>query len=87
MDGLERPVMPVDFAQLDANEKRNAQNLFLQQSLCALYRTVVYRDCPKIFECFVFQQYMAFTLLLLARNVLVDGEATYLAQACELEDI
>ncbi|KAI4764822.1 hypothetical protein E4T51_02233 [Aureobasidium sp. EXF-12344] len=87
MDGLERPVMPVDFVQLDANEKKNAQNLFLQQSLCALYRTVVYRDCPKIFECFVFQESMAFTLLLLARNILIDGEATYMAQVCELEDI
>jgi hypothetical protein len=87
MYGLERPVMPLDFAQLDANEKRNAQNLFLQHSLCALYRTVVYRDCPKISECFVFQESMAFTLLLLARNILVDGEATYMAQVCELEDI
>jgi hypothetical protein len=29
----------------------------------------------------------AFTLLLLARNILVDGEASYMAQACELETI
>lgn len=85
--GLERPVMPLDFAQLNHNEKRNAQNLFLQQSLCALYRTIVHKQSPNIFECFVFQESMAFTLLLLARNILVDGEATYMAQVCELEDI
>jgi hypothetical protein len=87
MYGLERPIMPLDFAQLNPNEKRNAQNLFLQQSLCALYRTIVHKQSLNIFECFVFQQSMAFRLLLLARNILIDGEATYMAQVCELEDI
>jgi hypothetical protein len=47
----------------------------------------VYGECPEIFECFEFQESTAFTLLLLARNILVDGEASYMAQACELETI
>jgi hypothetical protein len=84
---LERPVLPPDFAQLDAERKRKAQALFLQQSLCALYRRIVYDKCPKIFECFEFHESTAFTLLLLARNILVDGEASYMAQGCELETI
>ncbi|KAI5196877.1 hypothetical protein E4T39_07553 [Aureobasidium subglaciale] len=87
MHGLERPVLPPDFAQLDANGKRRAQALFLQQSLCALYRKIVHQECPKIFECLEFQESTAFALLLLARNILIDGEASYMAQACELETI
>lgn len=84
--GLERPVLPEDFAQLDAGAKRKAHGLFLQQSLCALYRKAVHQECPKIFECLEFQRSTPFLLLLLARNILVDGEASYVAQVCELED-
>ncbi|KAF2206699.1 hypothetical protein CERZMDRAFT_52602 [Cercospora zeae-maydis SCOH1-5] len=85
--GLERPSLPPDFAQLDASDKRAAQALFLHQSLCAMYRTIVHHECPKIYECFEFQESPAFALLLLARNILVDGEASYVAQTCELKDI
>jgi hypothetical protein len=81
--GLERPVLPPDFAQLDGERKRKAQALFLQQSLCALYRKIIHDECPEIYECLEFQKSTAFTLLLLARNILVDGEASYMAQACE----
>jgi hypothetical protein len=87
MHGLERPDLPPDFAQLDASEKSAAQALFLHQSLCALYRTIVHHESPKIHECFEFQQSPAFTLLLFARNILIDGEAPYMAQACELGDM
>jgi hypothetical protein len=87
MHGLERPVLPPDFAQLDAERKKKAQALFLQQSLCASYRKIVHDECPKIFECLKFQESPAFALLLLARNILVDGEASYMAQACDLETI
>lgn len=87
MHGLERPILPENFAQLDADEKRKAHALFLHQSLCALYRKVVHQECPKIFECLEFQQSTPFLLLLLARNILVDGEASYVAQVCELRDI
>lgn len=87
MHGLERPSLPPDFAQLAASEKRAAQALFLHQSLCALYRTIVHQECPKIYECFEFQESPAFALLLLARNILIDGEASYMAQACEVKDI
>jgi hypothetical protein len=84
---LERPVLPPDLAQLDAERKKKAQALFLQQSICALYRKIIHDECPEIFECLEFQESTAFTLLLLARNILVDGEASYMAQACELETI
>ncbi|KJX96292.1 phosphotransferase enzyme family protein [Zymoseptoria brevis] len=85
--GLERPTLPPDFAQLDEGEKRVTQALFYQQSLCALYRKILHQACPKVFECFEFQGTPAFALLLLARNILIDGEASYMAQAYELESI
>lgn len=56
----------------------------MHQSLCALYRKIVHQECPRVFDCLEFQESTAFTLLLLARNILVDGEASYMAQACEL---
>jgi hypothetical protein len=87
MHGLERPALPSDFAQLDAGKKRAAQALFYQQSLCALYRKIMHQECPTVFGCLEFQETPAFALLLLARNILIDGEASYIAQACELESI
>ena len=87
MHGLERPTLPSGFAQLDDGGKRAAQALFYQQSLCALYRKIMHQECPKVFGCLEFQQTSEFSLLLLARNILIDGEASYMAQACELERI
>jgi hypothetical protein len=85
MHVLERPTLPPGFAQLDDGRKRAAQTLFYQQSLCALYRKIMHQECPKVFRCLDFQETPAFALLLLARNILIDGEASYMAQACELE--
>jgi hypothetical protein len=87
MHGFERPTLPSSFAQLDEGGKRAAQALSYQQSLCALYRKIMHQECPKVFGCFEFQETPAFALLLLARNILIDGESSYMAQACELESI
>lgn len=86
--GLERPPLPPNYDQLAAREKRDAKALYLDQSLCALYRIFVNKICPKIYACFEFQESSsaAFMLLLLARNILIDGEAAYMVQACELKD-
>lgn len=84
--GLERPPLPPNYDQLAAREKRDAKALYLDQSLCALYRIFVNKTCPKIYACFEFQESSVFMLLLLARNILIDGEAAYMVQACELKD-
>jgi hypothetical protein len=47
----------------------------------------MHQECPKVFRYLEFQGTSAFALLLLARNILIDGEASYMAQACELESI
>ncbi|KAG6079522.1 hypothetical protein E4U15_003711 [Claviceps sp. LM218 group G6] len=40
---------------------------------------------PTIFDCLEFKESMSFTLLSVARQLSIDGEALYLAAACELE--
>ncbi|CCE28838.1 uncharacterized protein CPUR_02527 [Claviceps purpurea 20.1] len=84
MHGIECPEPPT-YDHLDDKERKVARSLFLQQSLCAMYRLIVYHKIPKVYNCFDFQQSTQFTLLLLARNILIDGEASYLEHACELE--
>lgn len=83
--GLKRPQPPRDIEQLDPNAKKHAEALYLQQSLCSLYNTLTHHQNPQLYAAFEFQQTMSYLLLLLARNLLIDGEATYLSQVAELE--
>ena len=83
--GLDRPQPPKDLAKLNGNAKRQAESLYLQQSLCSLYNTLTYHQNPHLHAALQFQKTTTYLLLLLARNLLVDGEATYLSQVAELE--
>ena len=83
--GLERPRLPENLAQLDPAAQKEAKALFLKQSLSALYKAVLHRQNPRLYRAMAFHETPSFDLLLLARNLLVDGEATYLAQVLELE--
>ncbi|KAL5331675.1 hypothetical protein ACEPPN_001210 [Leptodophora sp. 'Broadleaf-Isolate-01'] len=83
--GLERPHLPKDIEQLDADAKKQAEALYLQQSLCSLYNTLTHHQNAQHHAAFVFQQTTSHLLLLLARNLLIDGEATYLSQVAALE--
>ncbi|KAG6145111.1 hypothetical protein E4U50_005340 [Claviceps purpurea] len=83
--GSERPKLPPDYAQLKGEAKEAAYSLYLDQSLCAMYRLLVYLTIPKVIDCFEFQDSVSLTLLLLARTILIEGEAAYLAQVCDLE--
>ncbi|TVY45439.1 hypothetical protein LSUB1_G000321 [Lachnellula subtilissima] len=83
--GLERPRPPKDIEQLDANAMKHAEALYLQQSLCSLYNTLTHHQNPRLYAALEFQQTTCYLLLLLARNLLIDGEATYLSQVAELE--
>lgn len=83
--GLERPRLPEDLAQLDPPAQREANALYLKQSLSALYHTLHHRQNPRLYRAMAFRDTSSFDALLLARNLLVDGEATYLAQVVEME--
>jgi hypothetical protein len=85
--GLERPQPPKDLEKLDASAKNRAETVFLQRSLCSLYNTLTHGLNLKLYAALQFQHTTSYTLLLLARNLLIDGEATYLFQVAELESI
>ena len=78
--GLERPRLPENLAQLDPTARKEAKALFLNQSLSALYKTFLQKQNPRQYRAMAFQETPSFDLLWFARNLLVDGEATYLAQ-------
>ena len=83
--GLERPRLPEHMAQLDPANQKKAKELFLNMSLSALYGTLVHKQNPRLYRAMEFQETPSFELLLLARNLLIDGEATYLAHIIDLE--
>ncbi|KAF2866862.1 hypothetical protein BDV95DRAFT_679593 [Massariosphaeria phaeospora] len=85
MNGLERPQPLEDLDSLDPTVKKQAETLYLQQSLCSLSNTLTYHKNPRLYAALQFQHTQKFLLLLLARNLLIDGEATYVAQTAELE--
>ncbi|KAF2275182.1 uncharacterized protein EI97DRAFT_420759 [Westerdykella ornata] len=85
VSGLERPTLPKNLDELEPDARRRAVTLYYQQSLCVLYNTLTHRQNPRLYAALEFQQTTSFMLLLLARNLLVDGESSYLAQVAELE--
>ncbi|KAF2732731.1 phosphotransferase enzyme family protein [Polyplosphaeria fusca] len=85
VSGLERPQLPKDVEKLEASAKQHAETLYLQQSLCSLYNTLTHRRNPRLYAALGFQQTTSFLLLLLPRDLLIDGEVSYLLQVAELE--
>jgi len=85
--GLERPKQPDNIKRLTGSAIKAATMLYLQQSLCSLYNTLTHHRNPRLYAAFDFQQTTGYLLLLLARNILVDGEASYLRQVADLEAI
>ena len=83
--GLERPRLPENLQQFDPAAQKEAKVLFLNQSLSALYKAFLRKQNLRLYRAMAFKETPSFDLLLLARNLLVDGEATYLAQVLELE--
>ena len=72
-------------ARLDPVGRKEAIPLYLKQALCALYRILLYRQNSRLYHTVALQETTSFNLLLITRSLLVDGEATYLAQVMELE--
>ncbi|KAG6123992.1 hypothetical protein E4U12_000338 [Claviceps purpurea] len=85
LHGLERPVWPPGYDNLKADAMRAADALFWDQTLCSLYRTLIYHRIPKIFKCFDLQKSTSSSLLHTAVRLSIDGEALHMAVACELE--
>ncbi|KAB8222899.1 hypothetical protein BDV33DRAFT_228987 [Aspergillus novoparasiticus] len=72
LDGLlERP-------KLANIPNRKANLLFIKMSLVSLYRHLICKRIPQLFKVLEFRETPPFQLLLFARNLPVDREATYL---------
>jgi hypothetical protein len=84
LQGLERPTLPADLAAQSDAEQRQARKLYLEQSLVALYRTLIHKRSPEIWKCFEYQETSECELLTIARRLLHEGEAPYLARIIEL---
>ncbi|KAG5961934.1 hypothetical protein E4U56_003607 [Claviceps arundinis] len=85
LHGLERPVWPPEYDNLKGDAMKAADSLFWDQTLCSLYRTLLYHRVPKVFKCFDLQKSNSFLLLTTAVRLSIDGEALHMAVACELE--
>ena len=59
--------------------QRKATSLYTKMSLVSLYRHLVHKKMPLLFKALEFRETVCFQLILFARNLLIDGEATYLA--------
>ena len=84
--GLERPRLPSDIATLSAEEQQVARSLYIKQSICWYYRGLISKLNKQLWNCAEFQNTPRFDTILLARNLLVDGEATYSAHILEVAD-
>lgn len=69
----------------DPNSQRKAKSLYIKMNLVALYRHLVHKTNKRLFRALEYRETSGFQLLLFARNLFVDGEATYLALLVELQ--
>lgn len=77
-EGLERPRKPADFEELDPRAKMTAMKLWTDQTLEVYYRKLIRQSSDRLNKAREFCDTSAENLLLLARHLLVDGEAHYL---------
>ncbi|RAH65262.1 uncharacterized protein BO66DRAFT_462574 [Aspergillus aculeatinus CBS 121060] len=84
--GLDPPTFPENFDQLDPAEQAAAKRLYLNMSLTALHRRFTCAKNERLFRAMEFRQTPSFEMMLLAQNILVDGEALYQARMLELEE-
>lgn len=83
--GLERPQLPPDFKTMDEKKQQQVKAAYLNKSLEALYRALVHKQEPRLFRAMQFRETLPFDIMLLAQNLMVDGEATFLSQMVALE--
>jgi hypothetical protein len=86
LNDLDPPAFPENFDQLDSAEQDEAQRLHLNMSLSALYRRLTSANNKKLTRAMEFRQTTSFEMMLLAQNLLVDGEALYQSRMLDLHN-
>ncbi|KAJ5086507.1 phosphotransferase enzyme family protein [Penicillium alfredii] len=83
---LNPPQLPDNFDQLDPVEQGKAKSLYLKNSLVTLYRKFTLAKNETLFKAMDFRRSTSFEMMLLAQNLLVDGESLYLSRILQLQD-
>ena len=81
---IEKPELPDNFEQLSDVEQRIAKVLLFKQALLAAYRRWHSLKNSDIWKCFEFQATSQEALLVTARKLFNDGEATYRAAVIDI---
>ncbi len=84
--GLERPVLPENYDQLDDVSQKKAMSMYLSQTLSTMYRLLLRNMVPLLYRTWEYQQTESLDLLLIAQRLLIDGEAQYRASILKLEN-
>lgn len=85
--GSQLPEWPSDSAKLSPAERTKARDLWFDSSLCAIYKRLLHKKNPLLYRAFIIRETPSFELLLAAQQILVEGEAAYLASVMELASI
>jgi len=85
IEGFERPKMPSNLDSLNQEDKNRAREIWISQTLEVYYRTLIHKQIPLLDKVRQFCETDAENLLLLARQLLVDGEAHYLHAVTKLQ--
>lgn len=83
---FEEPEAPENIDQLDEQAQKEAWSVYYDKALSGAYRTVLSVEHPVLFDALKFHDTEDFTTLLLARALLVDGEAQYLMRLETVKD-
>lgn len=74
-----------EFDRLSPAEKSKAQALYFKMSLSALYRTLTHGTNEILYKAMEFRETTGFRMMVLAQNLLVDGEALYRSRIVDLQ--
>lgn len=83
--GLEKPKFPENLDQLEPTEWQKAHTLYLDMALSALYRNLIHQTNSTLYRAMEYRERTSFTMLLLAQNLFVDGEALYRSYVVDLQ--
>ncbi|KAL9023366.1 MAG: hypothetical protein Q9196_007245 [Gyalolechia fulgens] len=85
--GLERPKLAENHQDLPPDERRRALALYHSSALVALYRKLTHDQNNPLYRAMAYRDTISYDMLVLAQNLLVDGEAHYQAHVADLQGI
>ncbi|OQE32187.1 hypothetical protein PENSTE_c001G00231 [Penicillium steckii] len=77
LEGLERPKFPENFNQMPAEEKQKAENIYYDQALVALYRTLVSIQIPVLYKAIEYRETTPFAIIRSSGLISKGCEAFY----------